>query len=299
MFLVSSFNCGKRDNFWDAIKYISKNFVAEQNCVCCFQEVENNVTTVLGTGYCGALNGDQITERIPVRTNFHYEFEKELVTVISRSFFSNGKKSIRKFEVYRSDMLINIVPHGTHETIAVINCHQTCKQSEKKADFVAWLFAVILRLSSGGQDARGEPFKPVDALVLAGDLNLRNVYHGKPLHPKYKDKKLAMQLCYVLLQCGLVPLQFDDSRGHEIDYIAVSKNLEEIEKVNLPFMSDHVAISGIYLKNGSLAPRKRKRKWDSNELLSKLVEKQRSVLAIESRVESVVNDHLDEIKKSL
>uniref|UniRef100_T1L540 Uncharacterized protein n=1 Tax=Tetranychus urticae TaxID=32264 RepID=T1L540_TETUR len=75
-------------------------------------------------------------------------YDGKLVTAISHA---NVNEKIKKFETYRTDMLINVVPYGTQTdtAIAVINCHQTSTGKEGKADFVKCQVQAISHISIG------------------------------------------------------------------------------------------------------------------------------------------------------
>uniref|UniRef100_T1KYX2 Uncharacterized protein n=1 Tax=Tetranychus urticae TaxID=32264 RepID=T1KYX2_TETUR len=86
-----------------------------------------------------------------------------------------GDGFIKKFDAGRNDLLISLVPYGKDITVAVIYCHCTKKLSGE----------------DGGPDARGTIYEPVDAMILAGDLNIQNAYYRRG-----EKTKQTMQLCH-------------------------------------------------------------------------------------------------------
>ncbi len=151
------------------------------------------------------------------------------------------------------------------KTLGIINCHRTCKGSKDEFIYLVDVFSAVVRLQTGGKDARDIEWDAVDAIALAGDFNLKNVYYGKSVDRNYNPKdpknKIQILLCYLLLFTNLVPNERQDkNRGYEIDYLCTSKNFKylytvEIAKpTNVAHQSDHEPYGAVYSLDGSIDP---------------------------------------------
>uniref|UniRef100_T1K3C8 Endonuclease/exonuclease/phosphatase domain-containing protein n=1 Tax=Tetranychus urticae TaxID=32264 RepID=T1K3C8_TETUR len=134
--------------------------------------------------------------------------------------------TIQTFANNRGDFLVTVVKCDD-KTLGIINCHRTCKGSKDEFIYLVDVFSAVVRLQTGGKDARDIEWDAVDAIALAGDFNLKNVYYGKSVDRNYDPKepknKIQILLCYLLFP-NLVPNEWQDkNRGYEIDYLYIEK----------------------------------------------------------------------------
>uniref|UniRef100_T1JR73 Endonuclease/exonuclease/phosphatase domain-containing protein n=1 Tax=Tetranychus urticae TaxID=32264 RepID=T1JR73_TETUR len=176
---------------------------------------------------------------------------------------NQAKRSPTKRAAWRYDIINQILTcfkrmdfQGTIQTFV-----------NNRGDFLTTVWTSFLQ-SCGckrGKDARDKEWDAVDAIVLAGDFNLKNVYYGKSVDRNYDPKepknKIQILLCYLLLFTNLVPNERQDkNRGYEIDYLCTSKNFKylytvEIAKpTNVAHQSDHEPYGAVYSLDGSIDP---------------------------------------------
>lgn len=138
---------------------------------------------------------------------------------------------IKRFATGRNDLLVGLTENSGCR-IGVINLHRTSRAVSDQMDFLCCLFSAAIRLQTGGDDAEGNSVPGCDVILVAGDINIKNIYYGRGISldvdaGDFPDcNKRMIALCYYMLLTGLVPAPFvDKKRDYEIDILLTSKNL--------------------------------------------------------------------------
>uniref|UniRef100_T1JZG2 PDZ domain-containing protein n=1 Tax=Tetranychus urticae TaxID=32264 RepID=T1JZG2_TETUR len=213
--------------------------------VKCLQEISPSASNQFKHGLSGNL--DNQAKRSPTkRAEWRYDMINQILTCFKREDFQG---TIQTFANNRGDFLVTVVKCDD-KTLGIVNCHRTCKGSKDEFIYLVDVFSA---------------WDAVDAIVLAGDFNLQNVYYGKSVDRNYNPKdpknKIQILLCYLLLFTNSVPNEWQDKdRGYEIDYLCTSRNFKyfytvEIAKpTNVAHQSDHEPYGAVYSLDGSIDP---------------------------------------------
>lgn len=259
-FCLINHNLYKKPNLlWFTLKYIEQNY-RDVKCVVCLQEISQSASNQFKHGLCGTL--DNQAKRSPTkRAAWRYDNINEILTCFKREDFQG---TIQTFGNKRGDYLATVV-QCDDKTLGIINCHKTVKGSKNEFIYLVDVFSAVMRLQTGGKDAQGKVWDAVDAIVLAGDFNLKNVYYGKSVDREYlptePKNKIQILLCYLLLFTNLVPNEWkDEKRTYEIDYLCTSKNFKYRYTVaiakpkNVADQSDHEPYGAVYALDGTIDP---------------------------------------------
>uniref|UniRef100_T1JV22 Endonuclease/exonuclease/phosphatase domain-containing protein n=1 Tax=Tetranychus urticae TaxID=32264 RepID=T1JV22_TETUR len=185
-----------RDLLWQTLDSLAKK---NPNlwCIVCTQELPRDVIRQLDQGFADRMDAFARTSpRKTRRSLWRYAHIKNILTCFTRSH-SGG--SLSTFYPGRHDLLISIIEFKGRR-IGVINCHNTSSSTHITYDFLTSAFAAAIRLQTGGTDSSGQKIEQVDAVVLAGDLNIKNIYFCRNIDTE-KKSKLRKRKFYFVTSC--------------------------------------------------------------------------------------------------